>query len=213
MQITLNVNGKEMTFSEEELITVLEKHFNQTTTEQQETNIQKETPKPIRGPEEGVPFEVNPSGIDRSLFQKEREDKWQEMIRQHILEAFAKMDENPGKYGKPFKTLIPAKTWEWKTVGELRKHAAKLGDHMANWVEQFLEWAQRIQNGETWEAICNKADTANWYRLIEWKNGYARIVGGSRKDFRSNPASDVDLYNFDSSCEIVCTVPLVVLYK
>ena len=211
MQITLNVNGKEMTFSEEELITVLEKHFNQTTTEQQETNLQKETLKPIRGPEEGVRFEVNPQGIDRSLFEKERKDQRQETTRQRILEAFAKMDKKPAKYGKPFKTLMPAKTWEWKTVGELKKLATKLGDHNADWVEQALEWAQRIQNGETWEAICNEADTANWYRLVVWKNGYARFVGGSRKGSSHRPASDVSSIIYYSG-GVGCTVPLVVLY-
>ena len=205
-QITLDVGGVEMTFSQEELAAILKEHFSGATTEQ-------EVAKPILRPMEGVPFVVDPSGIDRSLFQKKRKDRRQEETRQHILEAFAKMDENPGKYDKPFKTLMPAKTWDWKTVDDLKKLAANLGDHNANWVEQFLEWAQRIQNGETWEAICNKADTANWYRLIEWKNGYARVVGGSRLNYNNYPASAVNICNFYSDIIFDITVPLVVLYK
>jgi len=213
MKITLQVDGRELSLEEVEAI-VREHFLKKEVTKQKATTKKEAKPmqKPTR-PTEGVPFEVNPSGIDRSLFQKEREDKWQEIIRQHILEAFAKMDENPGKYGKPFKTLILAKTWEWKTVGELRKLATKLGDHMANWVEQFLEWAQRIQNGETWEAICNEADTANWFRLLEWKDGYARLVGGSREGDNSNPASYVNFSIYYSSNIVFHAVPLVVLYK
>ena len=90
--------------------------------------------------------------------------------------------------------------------------ACKLGDHNADWVEQALEWAQRISNGESWEVICNNADTANWYRMIIWKNGYARLVGGSRNRSNVFPASDVHNYDYDSY-GIIYTVPLVVLYE
>lgn len=207
-QITLLVNGVEMTFTEEELTAILKEHFNKAKPKQQETKPQQETSKPIRGPQEGVPFEVNPNGIDQSPFQVKRKDSKQEAMRQLILEAFTRKDENPEKYGKPFKTLMPAKTWEWKTVGELKELATKLGDHVADWVEQALEWAQRIQNGETWEAICNEPDTAKWYRLVQWKNGYYRLVGGSHLGGDYCPAFDVS-YNI---CHAdYYTVPLVVL--
>ena len=168
--------------------------------------------RPMR-PTEGDPFEVNPPGINRTLFQVKREDPNQETMRQLILEAFTKKDENPEKYGKPFKTLMPEKTWDWKTVGELKELATKLGDHIADWVEQALEWAQRIQNGETWEAICNEPDTAKWYRLVQWKNGCYGIVGGARRAGCPAPATIVLCKDRDRVRKTQSAVPLVVLYK
>jgi len=206
-QITLPVNGREMTFSEEELIAILEEHFSQAKTEQQEPS------RTIHEPKKGVLFEVNPNGINLSLFQEEREDSNQEKMRQIILEALDEMNNNPGRYGKTFWTLRPKKTWVLKTVGELVKLAKAKGDHNADWVEWALELAQRITNGESWEAICNKPDTANWYRLVQWKDGYYRLVGGSREGNAKFPESDVDYYRCKTSDSFNATVPLVVLYK
>ena len=101
-----------------------------------------EKANPIQRPTEGIPFPVNPLGIDRKLFQEERKDPRQEETRQLILQAFTKVDEYPEKYGKPFNTLMPKKTWDWKTVNELGKLATELGNHEADWVEQAIEWAQ-----------------------------------------------------------------------
>ena len=210
MKITLQVDGRELSL--EEVESIVREHFSRKEATEQKAITRQET-KPIPRPTEGVPFEVNPLGIDRSLFEKKRKNSKQDYTRRCILEAFEEVDAHPKKYGKPFKTLMPAKTWDWKTVGELKKLAAKLGDHMANWVEQFLEWAQRIQNGESWEAICNEADTANWCRLIKWKNGYARVIGGSRKDGDCEPPSDVLNYDYAAGSDSFSGVPLVVLYK
>ena len=207
MKVSLLVGGVERNFTEEELIAILENHFGnaEKKSTQQEANT-------IQRPTEEIPFEVNPLEIDRNLFKQVRGDSKQELTRQLILEAFAKVDEYPKKYGKPFKTLMPKKTWTGKNVRELIELANNLGDHDADWVEQALEWAQRISNGETWEDVCNNPDTANWYRMVKWKNGYYRLVGGSRLSISNYPASDVynDFYHSDN--EIYGTVPLVVLY-
>ena len=212
-QITLPVNGREMTFSEEELIAILEEHFSQAKTEQQKPNPQQEPSRPIHGPEEGVPFPVNPNGIiNPSDFQEARKDHAQEKMRQIILEALDEKKKNPWKYGKTFWTLRPKKTWNWKTVDELVELAYAKGDHNADWVEWALELAQRITNGETWEDLCNKPDTADWYRLVQWKEGYYRLVGGSPWNFDYSPASNVDDCNYDTSSKINGTVPLVVRY-
>ena len=186
----------------------------------------KET-KVARIPTEGKWFKVNPLAIDQNLFKEERENSMQETTRQYILEAFEEMKMN-SKYAKPFKTMIPKKTWETKSVEELKKLAQRLGNHNADWVEQALEWAQRISNGESWDEICNKQDTANWYRLVVWKCGYARLVGGSRNGIGSNPLSGdccaphglnsnptsavghYQYYIYDNMSEVV---PLVVKYK
>ena len=109
--------------------------------------------------------------------------------------------------------MMPKKTWNgYKTVAELKELASRLGDHNANWVEQVLEWAQRIHNGESWENVCDKKDTANWYRLVVWKNGYARLVGGAVEGQYHGPASDVSLCEYLSYFKVIDTVPLVVLY-
>lgn len=207
MKITLPIHGRERTFSEKELIAILEKYFSNEATEQ------ATTAKVAQVPTEDQWFEVNPQTINQSLFKKNRKDERQERTRKLILEAFAEVKSSPEKYGRKFKTMMPKKTWTSKTVAELKQLACEFGNHNADWVEQALEWAQRICNGESWKAVCNNADTANWYRLVVWKNGYARIVGGSRHDDNYFPASDDlsdDYFSFNSFDN---TVPLVVLYE
>ena len=205
MKVTLQVNGQEMTFSEQELTAIIENHFTTKTT--------KNAAEVAEKPTEGKWFEVNPSAINQQIFKKKREDSLQEATRNLIQEAFAEVKKNTEKYGKPFKTMMPENTWSSKTVAELKELAESLGDCIGDWVHQSLEWAQRIANGESWETICNESDTANWFRLVVWKDGYARLVGGSRVDKSSVPASDVSVYSYDSRYRLDFTVPLVVLYK
>jgi len=109
--------------------------------------------------------------------------------------------------------LVPEEEVGFKSVKYFVERSTQIGDHMANWVEQALEWAQRIANGEAWKDICNKADTANWYRLVIWKNGCARLVGGSREDYVNSPASDISGSTFFDLSFIIRAVPLVVLYE
>lgn len=209
MKISLQLNGREMTFSEEELIAILEKHFKSKTTE-------KKTSPAIEVanvPTEGKCFIVNPLEINMNLFKKERHDPKQECIRKLIEEAFDEVKKNPVRYGKPFKTMIPPKTWSGKTVGELRDLASNLGDHMTDWIEQALEWAQRISNGEPWEALCNDLDTARWYRLVKWKYGGYRLVGGAKESLFNFPASYVQNNNMCENNRLNTTVPSVVFYK
>lgn len=206
MEITLRLSdGQKKTFSEKELITIVEEHL-----QNQKSQTKKKTTKFAQTPTEGKWFKVNPLTIDQNLFKEKREDSRQEATRQLILKAFEEIKKN-SKYERPFKTMMPEKTWSSKTVRELKELASQLGDHNADWVEQALEWAQRIANGETWEYICNKKDTANWYRLVVWKNGYAQLVGGSRKDYNNAPASTVYCVDYDVNLVLSHTVPLVVL--
>lgn len=207
MKVTLQVNGREMTFSEQELIAIVEEYLSSKTTKQ------VTTAKVAQKPTEDERFEVKPQAINQKLFEKERKDRRQEATRQLILEAFAEMKNNPEKYGKNFKTMMPKKDWESKTVAQLKEMACKLGDHNADWVEQALEWAQRIANGEGWKTICNDADTANWYRLVVWKDGYTRIIGGSVYDGNDFPASGVHNFGYYDYGYTSSIVPLVVLYE
>ena len=164
-------------------------------------------------PTEGKWFRVNPLEIDQNLFKEEKRGNIsQEVTRLLILEAFEEMKKH-SKYARPFKTMMPEKTWVSKTAGQLKELACKLGNHNSDWVEQALEWAQRIYNGETWEDICNKADTANWYRSVVWKNGFIRLVGGSYKANFSNPASYIANYDYNNYERITnFVIPLIVAY-
>lgn len=165
-------------------------------------------------PTEGKLFEVNPLGMDRSPFEKKRGDKLQERTRQIINEAFVEVDKQTQKYAESFYTMIPPKTWiDYKTVDELKQYAKDLRGQMADWVEQALEWAQRICNGESWETVCNNPDIAKSYRMIVWKNGCARRVGGSYYDSGYNTATCVFSSDYNSGFSFYDTVPLVVFKK
>lgn len=204
--ITLRVGGVEKEFSEEEITSILEEHFKKTAVA--ERNIIR-----AKKPTEGVPFEVNPSTIDRNLFQTSREDCRQERLRRYILDAFEYADKYPKKYAMPFKTFRPEKDWESKRIDEIIKLANKLGDHMTDWVEYAFELAQRIENGESWEDICNKPDSAKWCRLIEGKNGYPCFVGGSRGNTHNCSAYNFVGVTYNSIWMIRYTVPSVVIYE
>lgn len=202
MKITLQINWRDILFSEQELVAIVEEHLLSKTP-------QKST--------EDECFTVKPMAIDQKLFLKKKKDDKQELTRYFILDAFTEMNNNPKKYGQNFKTTVPKKTWDFKTVTQLKEMATKLGDHNADWVEMALEWAQRIANGESWESICNDDDTANWCRLVVWTNGYARVVGGSSDceyDILNHiPASHFGKYDFKDGDYVHYAVPLVVSYK
>ena len=163
-------------------------------------------------PKEGKWFEVNPLEIEQKLFQKKRPDLIQEKTRRLILDALNEFENNPQKYGEHFKTMVPKKGVGSKTVQQLFGMARKLGDHNADWVEQALVWAQRIANGESWESICNIKDTANCYRLVIWKDGYAHRVGSSRYANDDNTATYVSRSAYYFNHSVYHTVPLIVGY-
>lgn len=198
LEITLSIGGREVSFSEKELADIVEEHFFSEPVNRTITNADME--KTAQKPTEDEWFEVKPKTIDQKLFEQERENPEEEQMRKLILEAFAEMEENPKKYGRNFKTMFPKKDWTERTISRLMDMAYVLGDHNANWVEQALEWAQRIANGETWETVCNYMDISDWYRLIVWKKGYFRLVGAMNYDFHA----------FE---KLHRTVPLVVLYE
>ncbi len=205
-KITILVNDQEMTFSEEELTAILEKYLN---TEASKKSAK--APGEADTPTEGKYFYVNPMAINQAVFHYERPDLLQEMTRKLILEAFEELRKYPVKYGKTFMTMIPEKTWEVLSTFEMEEMCRNLGGHMADWVEQALEWAQRIVNGETWASVCNDPDTAKWYRLITWKNGNKKIIGGASEKRNYSPAS---FYNRNKNCGtmIFDTVPAIVIY-
>lgn len=203
MKITLLVNGQEMAFSEEELSAILSKYF------KQGKYFKIDTKHIDRW------FEITPKSIDRRLFLFKRSNEAEEKLRQFILEAFKEVDKKP-KYNIPFKAIYPVMRWGGTpTIEEYEEIVNNLGgDHMADWVEQALEWAQRIANGEEWIALCYEMDTADWCRLIKWKNGETRLIGGACKSkFRwTYPPCHISSYNYSDNIEYGEVVPLIVEY-
>lgn len=164
-------------------------------------------------PKEGQWFKVNPKTIDCDLFKKKRKNPKQESTRQLILEAFKELKENPSRYSGIFYTMMPAKIWVKKSAKEHKEYASNLGGSIADWVEQALEWAQRIKNGESWKAVCNEPDTANWFRLVKWKDNTLRIIGGSKILQDISPSSRVYHYNYHTRAKLHNVVPLIVLHE
>lgn len=206
MRIIFETNVRGKILEKEMLIEILQKNIeSKTNLESKEIEV---TPKPIQG----KCFEVNPSNISKELFNEKRKDQEQEKTRKIILEALAMVEEQPEKYSHKFKTFIPECHWtKAKPVKELKKFASELGGHMANWVEQSLEWAQRIANGETWEEVCNNPDTLKWYRIIEWKDGNKRLIGSSCLEEKEYSATDIYYEQLFPNHMIYAAVPLVVL--
>ncbi len=201
--ITLTQEGREMIFQEKELVAILNEYF----------KIKK-----AQSPIENTYFEVNPNSINLDLFKTVRSDSAQEITRRTILDAFEEVKKYPQKYGSPFKTMIPnlddcqdVSSICRPTVDDLIEKSKKMGGHIASWVEQALEWAQRLENGESWKNICNDPDEIKWYRLVIWKDGYARRVGGASFIAYEHAASRLLDYRLYRGDHVSYTVPLLVL--
>lgn len=182
MKVTLKVFGRERTFSENELVAILESHFSNATKPKSKNkkNVNRCT--------------VDLKSINRNLFVTPRKDKNQEKVRKLIQEAFSEADSNPEKYNQPFETSVPDMDIICYTQSKLIVLAYDSGDHMADWVEQALVWAQKISDGQSWESICNYPDTSKNRRMIIWKNGNYAIVGSYHDSVSICSASVITLW-------------------
>ena len=187
--ITLQVNGRKLHFKKKVLLeAIVEKLFSMEEI--------KKIAHPVP-PTKNEWFQVFPIEIDPNLFKDKREDERQEEARLIILEALEELKKYPEKYGMPFETIVqdkayhwekelvtynrpsrataPIKTREWLTIkismkDFIKRHLWGKESFVINWVQQALEWAQRISNGESWEDVCNKSTDFNYDRMIIWKN-------------------------------------------
>lgn len=194
MKIVLQVSGREMTFSEEELSAIVEKYLGQ------------------KSPAPDIWFEVFPLAINQELFQKKANGTWPEIARNLILEAFEEMKCNPDRYARNFKAMFPGEKVGGVTngIGTQKKFASEKGDHTANWVEQALIWAQRISNGETWDSLDAPEEEGIRPRLIVWKSGAERYVGGT---LCGRPQSHISIHRKLGSTPIhKMSVPLIIAY-
>ena len=208
----LTVNGRDVSFSSEELAFITERYFE---IEQFYNGLfYQVTDRPL----EGRWFIVRPRQIGRWMFEEEREDPIQEETRQMILQAIGEVERIPEKYAQSFKTMYPFRSWKQyrpKKISDLDSMAKVLGSHMADETEQALEWAQRIWNGESWEEVCNIPDSAPSYRIITCKDHpfLHRVVGGSREAKSQCGASHINSEKYARYDQIGCSVPLVVSYN
>lgn len=206
--ITLRLNGQKITYSKEELTAILEEYYGENNSE-----LLKKFGVSQLMPKEEEWFEVDPLNIDQTIFESARKDMRQENTRQLILEAFVELKNNPERYGKKFKTIMPKKTWDFQNMQGFNILVNEIGDHMADWVEQALQWAQIIKNGNSWKDVCNRPDTANWYRLVVWKDGRVKFVGGSKMDNEHYSPSDIVGIYYSPESPIKDAIPLVVSYN
>lgn len=186
---TLPINGREMTFSKDEIISILEKHFS-------------------NGTDAGQRLKINPLAIDRNLFKNRRPNRPQEMTRQIILEAFERADKYPEKYAIQFEIMTPKKKWTgYKTVQEMEEYAEELGGQITDVYEQALGWAQRISNGESWENICNSND----FKLIACERGYVRINDGSNEILNFIPIIKTKTEVYGNKAVFCNTIPVITI--
>ena len=200
MKVTLLVNGREMTFSEDELVQIVEEHFSS-------ENSSKEELKETKVSTENQWIDVNPETINQKVFEKKRSDVVQERTRMLILEALEKMKKE-SRYREPFQIMVPSKNWKMKTFREMNSFAHQKGGHITDWIELALQWAQRLSDGESWESLCNKPDTANWNRIVVWKDGVA-LVGGSVNERSRYSAVEADVFDYLMNIPICEAVPSI----
>ncbi len=205
MKEELIVEGRK--FSQEELIEIIKKYL-----DEEKKSTKTAIPKPMVD----IWFDVKPKTINRKRFEEERTSTEEEEVRKYILWAFSMRDEYPEKYGKDFKTLIPNKTWGYKDYLELEELACSYGDHSADMVEHAFEWSQRIENGETWRAVCSQRDTTEWYRTVRGEHG--KLIGGNTEKYDTKKsehcsATHISTGFTESNGRLDVAVPLIVRYE
>lgn len=161
-------------------------------------------------PKEEKWFKVNPSAIHWAQFLVPRKDKNQEDLRKQILHG---LEENLAKQERwrrgELSTMFQKNTWSSKsylfdkTASELDMIAKKSGYPLADHIVQRLEWAQRIDNGEDWDTLCNNDDSLYYPRLVKWGH-CLKLVGGKRN---GPPTYVRDFYGKTDA------VPLLVKYE
>ena len=145
-------------------------------------------------PKSGQWFLVDIDTFKMSLFIEERQDKDQEVTRRRILQAIREVESN--NFPRKFQTKVPIKKWKGVlSKAQLNTMLDKSNVLLASETAQFLEWGQRLSNGETWEELCNIPDNNNYLRLVylEGAKSYT-IIGGTKK--HHYPKEDVFYFNF-----------------
>ena len=124
--------------------------------------------KEIKKPTIGEPFWVYPEKLNRARFSLKRSDYAEEILRQMILKSIDAIKENP-ELKNPFQTLILERDWdenEEKTGDQFLKIALEKSGSITDDIELGLEFAQRIENGESWEGVSKEKEKFVTYIVI-----------------------------------------------
>ena len=178
MKVTLQVDGRQMTFSKVENIQISE----ETVQSEKEKSNNGGTVSFIDHPlvNEGW-FYVYPRAIDRAFFEKEVEEKAVQ-TRDFILEALEKVRKYPYLYDNDIKVRIPKDVFQYrdKSYDVIIAELSENNEYLIDWVELALIWAQRIKDGEGWDMLYNtNFNVSNYHRFIRWKGNQIATVGGS----------------------------------
>lgn len=164
-------------------------------------------------------FYVYPTKIEINFFEKDLEG-FGNPARLLILEALKEVRKHPHKYCRTFKVKIPKDLIPFnnKKYFEIEKILNESEEFIVDWVQLALVWAQRIQNGETWEVLYNKNSlfsVSKYPKFIIWKEEKIAIVGGTKNVFSAfHGKAEQYIYPiFDSiSGENIGKVPMIVSY-
>lgn len=165
-------------------------------------------------PTVGKWFIIMPANINLDAIKKACKDAGENNLWKNIEWAKRQMSTNL-KYKGKIETLVPEKTWEWKTEEQLREMAGELGDEMTDEVVQYLKFAQRIDNGEKVEILTETKDSIPYYRIIVTRTNGTGFVGGvsTYDHHRSCPPAVVRRYDYLPLSKIYYGVPSVARFS
>lgn len=213
MKVTMIVNGQKLIYEDVEDIKIQKET---TKYEKVYLNVYSRKEIPFL---KGSWLYVYPQKIDIKLFEKELEG-FGNPARLLILEALEEVKKHPDKYGKDFKVRIPKNILPFnnKKYFEIERILNESGESIVNWVQLALVWAQRIQNGESWEVLYNGRSmfsVSKFPKFIIWKDNKIATVGGTEDIYSAfHGKAEQYIYPvFDSmSGENIGKVPMIASY-
>ena len=148
------------------------------------------------------------SAIKRRKFLFKRLDPSQEVIRKLIRQALKEAKKNKGHYSS-FELMVPEQHLG-NGLDSMINGAKSYHAEIANWIEQALEWAYRISEGESWKSLCNEPDDSEFFRVIFWKDDEVAFIGdGCNYCIRPQTSILTDFFAANELC-YGCSVPLLV---
>lgn len=207
MKILVSVNGEERSYSEQELTEALERLANF----EKSTHTTATAVKAV-SPEVGEWFPITPANINWTAVEEACEKADATNLWENISWAKEQMSTDP-KYQGVIESLVPKKTWNWKTEKELRELATELGDEMVDEVITYLEFAQRINNGGEVDTLTKKADHLPYYRQIITRNGGTGFVGGASAVDCKDPPAVLLRSSYYPDYKYFATVPAVARFS
>lgn len=154
------------------------------------------------------PFEIGMREFSKIRFNHAEESEREENIRRLLCEAFCEVKRHP-TYQRRIEIVIPEKVYSVQTGYEMEKMSQSMGGHIADWVELSLYWAQKIQE-KGWN-LCHEQDDNPFYRIVVWKNGKYRLIGGAKKTGDVSYKTHIGFFYYEKWDEFFNSVPLIAI--